>query len=275
MTKRSHSLLVALNVFLILSSAPVQAARTMNAEAGMERALVTGMTEDDGMEFVGGMDACQVLEKRFLKQESKLGERAEQGKALNKLGPMIRVFSAAKTKKRAQEKECGWVEKPDSAGKVRYEAAVKEQMKEYSNCYDKTMDLLGKGDYRNAVTMYTSETCEIELQSGEIDEKVADALEVEAEARCEEAVEDAVEGAAGSLIELDDYSLEQEGEGKLNKTGAIILLIVLIIFFSGIMIFLMWWWLIITIIMCLVNGGKRGNWGQCMGYYWNWPERVR
>jgi len=275
MTNRSQSLLVALNVFLLMSSAPVQAARTINAESGMERALVTGMTESEEMELVEGMNACDVMEKRFLKHEAKIGERLDQGKRLNKLGPMIRVFSAAKTKKRAQEKNCAWVEKPDAKAKKAYEAKIQEEMKDFSNCYDKTMDLLAGGDFRNAVAMYTSETCEIEMESGEVDEKLADALEVEAEAQCEEAVDDAIEGAGASLIELDDYSLEGEGEGKLDKTGAIILLIVLCIFLWGIMVWLAWWWLIITLIMCALNNGKRGNYGQCMGFYWNWPERVR
>lgn len=275
MTNRSQSMLVALNIFLLLSAAPVGAHRVMSTANGMEMALVGASADEDEFDaVVAGADVCEVLQKRFDKQESKLNERAEQGKKMNKLGPMIRVFSAAKTKKRAVEKKCEWVNTPKSKDSL--EATVTNGMKEYSNCYDQTMEFLEKGELKNAIQMYmASDTCEIQLQSGVIDDQLADAMEVEAEERCQEEINDALAASGGSLIELDEMDLDGEEDGKLSKGGAIALLVFLCIFFWGIMFALAELWLLITLIMCAVNNGKRGDYGQCMGYYWNWPERVR
>lgn len=132
-----------------------------------------------------------------------------------------------------------------------------------------------KNEMRNAIQMYMSDTCDIELESGEMDEKLADAAEAAAEERCEDEINERLAESPASLVQLDDMDLDEEEDGKLSKGGAIALLVILCIFFWGIMAWLAWLWLWITLIMCAVNNGKRGDYGQCMGYYWNWPERVR
>lgn len=115
----------------------------MNTETGMERAMA--MVDDAELESefdLAGGDVCSVLQKRFDNQEEKLKERAEAGKRMDKLGPLIRVFAAAKTKKRALLEKCDWANTPKKEDALA--ASVHAGMKEYSNCYDKTMALLEK-----------------------------------------------------------------------------------------------------------------------------------
>lgn len=271
----------AFAIFLLMSAAPLQAARTNSAEeAAQQHALGGGAHESANLETQGKFGvSCDTLSENFmrLRNETNAGLTSLQNGGASgfvaQASLAMKMRGMLRTARRAASKECEWMGQQDFQQQMSVIAAMSPCAPTARQMVESARDLEEEKKqevFRQAVLVMMSPTCEVpeadeDDEDGSVEEEgddegdseddaTVDDEELEAEEQeeedeiMEEVDELADEVAEAALSNPNGASLVQEGQ---DPVSAVVGVAFLAIFFG---IFFLLWLPFIVGAACLITG---------------------